>query len=181
MRFDPYVTYVWAIRESRNKVKFDGMKMLHDHIYNRVAYMIKLLGREKLLDGKHWKGQQQVTSVFNCHLPIQQHKMPKVVRWQRPPSGRYKLNSDGAKKGNTVLEGGGFIIRNDQGVCLFAAGCFFGPINSLEAEVKALAAGMEFALGGAWLILTWKSILSMSNYCLAREKDTGESYQTWRE
>lgn len=41
---------------------------------------------------------------------------------------------------------GGFVIRNSEGVCVFGAGIYFGRVSPLEAEVKALGAGLDFCI-----------------------------------
>ncbi|MQM20650.1 hypothetical protein Taro_053674 [Colocasia esculenta] len=56
-----------------------------------------------------------------------------------PPTGRLKLSVDGAFKNAAGSAGGGGILRDHQGTCMFAfATKYQGAISALDAEARAL-------------------------------------------
>ena len=70
----------------------------------------------------------------------------RLVHWQSPVLGTFKLNIDGCSKGNPNLSGGGGILRDVSGSFIFAfAGCF-GYGTSLQAEAKALLLGLQLCV-----------------------------------
>lgn len=138
---------MWAIWEARNKAKFDETRMSQDNIFHRIVGMVEYLVKGKLITEKHWRGQTQVASSLNYRISMRAPRVPRVprvIRWHRPVEGSFKLNSDGAIKGTTGIGGGGFIIRNTEGICIFASRSLFGRVSPMEAEIRALAEGLDF-------------------------------------
>lgn len=43
-----------------------------------------------------------------------------LTHWKKPETGRIKINTDGASKGNPGLSSYGFCLRNDRGDLLYA-------------------------------------------------------------
>ncbi|XP_075659420.1 uncharacterized protein LOC142629339 [Castanea sativa] len=68
------------------------------------------------------------------------------ISWRPPTQGYYKVNLDGAVFSNTKQAGAGVIIRDGAGEVIAALSkkwkCTLGAI---EAEAKALEAGVDFA------------------------------------
>ncbi|MQM04096.1 hypothetical protein Taro_036891, partial [Colocasia esculenta] len=72
-----------------------------------------------------------------------QARTPRVVRWSTPPSGRLKLNVDGAFRPASGEAGGGGIIRDQNGtLCCAFAQTHHGLSSSLAAEALALRDGI---------------------------------------
>ncbi|MQM19707.1 hypothetical protein Taro_052717 [Colocasia esculenta] len=71
-------------------------------------------------------------------------RIPSVVRWFTPPSGRLKLNVDGAFKSTSGEAGGGGIVRDQNGnmLCAFAHS-YHGLNSSLAAEALAMRDGIS--------------------------------------
>ncbi|GFY81999.1 hypothetical protein Acr_02g0002390 [Actinidia rufa] len=59
------------------------------------------------------------------------------VGWKPPSTGMFKLNIDGASKGNPGKAGAGGLIRNHEGRWVAGFCHNIGTTNSLEAEVTA--------------------------------------------
>ena len=74
----------------------------------------------------------------------QQYLKITLVRWNRPPSGIYKLNTDGSAIHNTGQTGGGGILRDDQGKLIYAFSIplAFGTNNF--AEIQAALYGLNW-------------------------------------
>lgn len=62
-----------------------------------------------------------------------------------PPPQNFKLNVDGASKGNPGLAGGGGLIRDHHGSLVLAYSHFYGPCHSLVAEARAMLDGLRYA------------------------------------
>ncbi|XP_062021093.1 uncharacterized protein LOC133737577 [Rosa rugosa] len=70
-------------------------------------------------------------------------KIRKRTKWQLPPSGRLKLNTDGAYHGSTGQGGIGAVLRDEFGVCLAAIARPFSHVSSaFQMELEAMRAGL---------------------------------------
>lgn len=68
-----------------------------------------------------------------------------ITRWIPLPIGKFKLNTDGASKGNPGIGGGGGLIRDHDGNVPIAFSHYYGPCYSLVAEAHAMLDGMRYA------------------------------------
>ncbi|MQM18323.1 hypothetical protein Taro_051311 [Colocasia esculenta] len=72
-----------------------------------------------------------------------QARLPRVIRWSTPPSGRLKLNVDGAFRSATSEAGGGGIIHDHEGsMCCAFSRAYYGLNSRLVAEALALRDGI---------------------------------------
>lgn len=131
--------------------------------------------------------------LSNWHLNIgspgyppgsQQH--PVVLRspinWQSPPLGFFKLNFDGASKGNLGPAGFGAVIRNSDGIInhLLARSLGFDTNNS--TELWGLIRGIDLAslLGLNQLIIEGDSQLIISLVIkIIHGSDPAKLYPSW--
>ena len=67
-----------------------------------------------------------------------------LVRWVCPRDGFFKINTDGCatSRGGS----GGWVIRDSCGRFILAFADVFGPVNSLQAEARALLLGLQLGL-----------------------------------
>ena len=65
------------------------------------------------------------------------------VGWKPPSAGIFKLNTDGASRGNPGKSGAGGLIRNHEGRWVAGFCHNIGTTNSLEAELIAIRDGLE--------------------------------------
>ena len=69
-----------------------------------------------------------------------------LVAWKPPRVGHYKVNTDGAVFSNRKQVGAGVIIRDEVGDVVAALSKKWNyPLGAVEAEAKALEAGVCFA------------------------------------
>ena len=64
------------------------------------------------------------------------------VRWERPPEGWCKLNTDGVASGNSGLAGCGGIVRDEHGSWLASFSRRIGITTSFVAELWGLRDGL---------------------------------------
>ncbi|KAF5449942.1 hypothetical protein F2P56_030338 [Juglans regia] len=67
----------------------------------------------------------------------------KLIKWHKPPSGWFKLNTDGSSLGNPGASGIGGVIRNDQGRLMQAFASPIGPGTNNKVELLALLTGLR--------------------------------------
>ncbi|WMV41212.1 hypothetical protein MTR67_034597 [Solanum verrucosum] len=63
--------------------------------------------------------------------------------WKTPPTNKYKLNTDGSALHNSEKIGGRGILRDDQGVIIYAFVVPFGEGTNNQAEVHAACYGLN--------------------------------------
>ncbi|XP_059073731.1 uncharacterized protein LOC131874396 [Cryptomeria japonica] len=66
--------------------------------------------------------------------------------WETPKRGWYKLNFDGAAKGNPGWAGYGSILRNEDGIILGSIGGNMGVATNNEVETLAMVRGIKFCV-----------------------------------
>ncbi|MQL77767.1 hypothetical protein Taro_010190 [Colocasia esculenta] len=105
----------------------------------------------------------------------QQIFVPTVVKWMHPPTGRIKLNVDGAFKSATGIAGGGVILRDHNGDCIFAfAANYQGTTSALDAEARALRDGLAMCCTKGFLdIMVETDSLSLT------QSVTGQALRPW--
>nr|XP_027083663.1 uncharacterized protein LOC113705962 [Coffea arabica] len=81
-----------------------------------------------------------VLSIFSRWRPRYSHR---VVCWEFPVQGAFKLNTDGCSLGNPGVSGGGGVLRDSSGTLLFGFAVPFGELTCLQAEIKALVFGVQ--------------------------------------
>ncbi|CDP11040.1 unnamed protein product [Coffea canephora] len=81
-----------------------------------------------------------VLSIFSRWRPRYSHR---VVCWEFPVQGAFKLNTDRCSLGNPGVSGGGGVLRDSSGTLLFGFAVPFGELTCLQAEIKALVFGVQ--------------------------------------
>ena len=73
------------------------------------------------------------------------NKFRKSSKWSPPPKSWYKLNFDGASRGNLGKVGAGFMIHNpNSGIC--AKGAFIlPPSTNNEPKLEGLVEGLKMS------------------------------------
>ncbi|MQL78493.1 hypothetical protein Taro_010903 [Colocasia esculenta] len=108
-------------------------------------------------------------------------KQLKLIRWI-PPIVDFCLNVDGACKGNPGVCGGGDCIRDSKGSVLVAFAHFYGPGNSITAEVRALCDGLRLAsnLGIQLSMVNCDSLTLVNSFKMGR-CPSWFAYHWWRD
>ncbi|MQM04092.1 hypothetical protein Taro_036884 [Colocasia esculenta] len=136
------MSVVWEIWCSRNRARFQDQIMSAKHIVNRAMLLVRVAGTFFKLRQLPQQWLKALKQVGDIHGHFKTAK-PKVVKWMHPPTGRLKLSVHGAFKNAAGSAGGGGILRDHQGTCLFAfAKKYQGAISALDAEARALQDGL---------------------------------------
>lgn len=88
---------------------------------------------------------QQVMEFYYCAYPTKAPKcqVMKDIRWERPPRGWVKLNTDGSSIGNPGIVGGGALIRDELGQWITGFSRRIGTASSFLAGLWALHDGLK--------------------------------------
>ncbi|MQL95653.1 hypothetical protein Taro_028308 [Colocasia esculenta] len=132
-----------------NRARFQEQIMSAKHIVNRCMLSIRAVGTSFRAVGTSFKLQKlsqlwltALRQIGGGHEYIKVN-IPTVVKWLHPSPGRLKLNVDGAFKLAAGGAGGGGILRDHKGICVFAfAKNYQGIISILAAEALALCDGL---------------------------------------
>ncbi|XP_004305789.1 PREDICTED: uncharacterized protein LOC101299608 [Fragaria vesca subsp. vesca] len=129
---DMLFMFLWAIWEERNRLLWNGGSFNPRHV---AMWSMKLLQEYQFwhpLSG-NWKLRS------------------RSQKWVAPPSGRLKLNCDGAYNINTGCGGVGMIIRGVGGTFVAAWSKHFSHLRSaLHSEVEACRASLQIAIDQGW-------------------------------
>ena len=138
---------VWLLMEAQWEKHWEGFAVTAWSLWNNrnLARYGGVCKRGKTIAREAQKYEEEVrTSV-----PVQRNgkpSAPKIKHWTPPPHGQYKINSDAVVFQDLGCYGVGVVIRNDKGQMMGAMCKRVGfPLGALEAEAKALEAGLFLA------------------------------------
>ena len=114
---------MWCIWKSRNMVVFNG-KMLNQNLPKEIMNHVL----------------EFIYCVHSPRSPIQ--KISRRLRWERPPTGWKKLNTDGSYLGGLDRAGCGGLVRDEQGEWVVGFTRHIGSTNSFIAELWGLREGL---------------------------------------
>ncbi|KAI3473565.1 hypothetical protein Pfo_031528 [Paulownia fortunei] len=136
----------WFLWTERNNAKYRN-KGFHAHrviwkIYDHLFCLFKC----RKMDRKIWRGDMEIATSLNFNFPMEKIKKQQQVLWKKPQVGWFKLNTDGAAKGETGQAGAasrgtegtagvGGIIRDHLGDPILAFQDFIEPASSIFSEL----------------------------------------------
>ncbi|KAI3452727.1 hypothetical protein Pfo_009391 [Paulownia fortunei] len=130
-------------------------------IYDHLFYLFKY----RKIYRKLWRGDMEIARTFDFNFPMEKIKKAQQVLWKKPQVGWFKLNSNGAAKGETGQAGAGGVIRDHRGNVAVAYFEFIGNQNSIHAEIFALMKGLELTKGlgiaNLWIEMDAKTIINL--------------------
>ncbi|XP_070012519.1 uncharacterized protein [Nicotiana sylvestris] len=129
----------WELWKSRCSKKFENIRTsFHKTKTNILFTLVQILnnrfGRARI--GDDWK-----SICLACEALIEQ-RISKIFKWIKPPPQTVKLNSDeSCIQGMCGCEG---LVRNMQGIVIFAYSIPLGPGTSNFAEAAAMLFGIKW-------------------------------------
>ncbi|GAA0186748.1 hypothetical protein LIER_34036 [Lithospermum erythrorhizon] len=136
------VIILWVLWEARNKAIHENRAYSFITIRIRIENLLFYLGKAELLHYKHWTWDLLVAQRLNITVLRTARKPPIVLKWLKPPSGKLKVNTDGAFKDGFAGLGG--VIRNEDGHCIAAIGMSTEEVSPLHAELLAAVHTLEW-------------------------------------
>lgn len=138
------LSWLWEVWCERKRRKYEGKRGAPKYIYYKIIHSVRCT----TFPACHSSGDLSILSSLRhaSFVPaLTKRVKPIVVRWSLPPVGGFKLNVDGASKGNPGHEGGGRLIRDHKGSIILAFSHFYGQCFSLVAEARAMLDGLRYA------------------------------------
>ena len=91
---------------------------------------------------------KEITTAFNKENPFMASPTGSIateslIKWIPPPEGWFKLNVDGASKGNPGIAGAGGILRGHYGDWIKGFASNLGLCTSVKAELTAFLQGLK--------------------------------------
>jgi ribonuclease HI len=118
---------IWNLWLRRNQFVFNPGASFSDPIGNTISFASEFY----YLIGNYSKVKMRI---------------PISVKWNLPPLGWFKLNTDGSSLGNPGKAGGGGVIRNHLGDWVGGFSRAIGFTTSVQAELRALKDGLLLAI-----------------------------------
>lgn len=130
---------IWVIWKRRNVIKHGG-KMSKQDMINEVIRNPILFTNYRYPWLQEIPNSRPLLVKYLEYIPLICHK---VVKWNHPPFGSYKCNTDGLCKGNPGPGSMAFCVRNDAGELVYAETRYLKKCTVLESEMKAIRMGVE--------------------------------------
>ncbi|KAL6572402.1 hypothetical protein OROMI_013360 [Orobanche minor] len=115
-------------------------KRVCERIWKYIS-TLTLKGISKIL---FWKGADSIAAFLGINRVSKPKYIIGAVRWYKPVVGCFKINTDGASKGNPGIAAAGGVIRNHLGHPIFMFSEFLGDRSNNFAEIYAIWRGLEF-------------------------------------
>ncbi|KAL0449189.1 UNVERIFIED_CONTAM: hypothetical protein Slati_1475300 [Sesamum latifolium] len=129
----------------RNDAKFNDVPFTSSAIIRRVLTYLSRIYKANGFKTEHWLGNLLVAKQFGFNFLSPFSKSPILCRWVAPTVGKWKLNCDGASKGNPGPSGAGGLVRDDRGRLILAFYEFLGDQTNNYAELYGVARGLQLA------------------------------------
>ncbi|KAL6558441.1 hypothetical protein OROMI_018791 [Orobanche minor] len=130
----------------RNDKRADKVPFTPKRVCDRIWSFIHSIKNNFKRTRLFWKGADTIAGMVGIQpAPGAIYKI-FPVRWVKPVEGWWKLNSDGASKGNPGISGAGGVIRDHLGSPCLMFSEFLGERSNNYAELYAIWRGLEFCL-----------------------------------
>ncbi|KAG2664954.1 hypothetical protein I3760_16G106800 [Carya illinoinensis] len=145
------VFLLWALGEYRNrsssttcKAWMEGKTISTEEIWRFICVWLRKVQNSLTKITKIGIADEERLRDLNIPvLPIKKVQA-KLVCWEKPKNGRFKLNIDGCSLGNPESSGAGGIIRDLHGNMVLSFSCYLGVGSNNHPELKALLIGLKY-------------------------------------
>lgn len=147
----------WEIWKERNRRIFKDQEMLASSLVLKIEASItetlnSYIRKSQFKEGSFTLNDSIIKRNWNKLInppymySIKNSEARKNCNWSPPPQGWYKLNFDGASRGNPGLSGIGCIIHNETGRWLMKLEKHIPPTSNNLAELEAVSEGIKVCL-----------------------------------
>ncbi|KAL0926692.1 hypothetical protein M5K25_002936 [Dendrobium thyrsiflorum] len=151
------IIVIWYLWKSRNEAKHEGIRMNVKRIIFNIKEKILFLHTGNIIKSDNFKHYLFVAHHFGIkNINTTSSNLERVIYWNMPSQGWFKINTDGSFNGN--MAGCGVVVRDHLGKVI---GGFAGPIFvtcAFMAELNALNYGINMCIR-LGLSNTWIEIL----------------------
>ncbi|KAL6575587.1 hypothetical protein OROHE_000964 [Orobanche hederae] len=112
-------------------------------VCSRIWKYIKLIKVEGKTRSGFWKSAESITHPLGINVAAGFGRKVSWVRWLKPPTGCFKLNTDGAVKGNPGPAAAEGIVRGHDGATVFCVWEFIGVQTNTFAELHGIWRGLQ--------------------------------------
>uniref|UniRef100_A0A0V0IG00 Putative ovule protein n=1 Tax=Solanum chacoense TaxID=4108 RepID=A0A0V0IG00_SOLCH len=126
---------IWELWQRRNRKKHEGKNLSAQrgiHNITRHMHMLVNVRRPNMKCSVSWSDMLKELEEYCPELTT------KLIKWECPPSGWCKYNTDGASRGNPGQSSYAFCLRNDKGDMIYVEAATIQSSTSTEAEAKAI-------------------------------------------
>lgn len=110
----------WFLWCARNSCKHQGVLASSQKIIGQVIHFVQFRQVNKMLNQDFWKGDSNIRHIFGLDgYTLKTQRIISII-WRKLDIGWYKLNCDGAAKGNLGRTSAGGLIRDYNGNVLCA-------------------------------------------------------------
>jgi ribonuclease HI len=146
---------LWTIWKERNNRIFNSRQSPPVTTWERIKKLIRETIHSQpwsledmqcnLEEGIILKGWNMQTGIHPQGRP-KKRKDNTPMQWAPPPHGTFKLNFDGASRGNPGPAGFGAVLRNHTGEIIFITAGSLGENTNNVAELTSLVRGLQSAV-----------------------------------
>ncbi|KAL6517060.1 hypothetical protein OROHE_018020 [Orobanche hederae] len=130
----------------RNDKRVDKVPFTSKRVCDRIGSFIHSIKGNLKRIRQFWKGADTIVGMVGIQPGPKPIYKILPVRWLKPVEGWWKLNSDGAAKGNPGISAAGGVIRDHLGTPCLMFSEFLGKRSNNYAELYAIWRGLEFYL-----------------------------------
>ncbi|KAL6558471.1 hypothetical protein OROMI_018821 [Orobanche minor] len=138
------ILILWFIWCCRNDKRVDNVPFTTKRVCERIWKYISTLTFKGISKRMFWKGADSIAAFLGINMASKPTYIIGAVRWYKPVVGCFKINTDGASKGNPGIAAAGGVIRNHLGHPIFMFSEFLGDRSNNFAEIYAIWRGLEF-------------------------------------
>ncbi|KAL6580826.1 hypothetical protein OROMI_006749 [Orobanche minor] len=124
--------------------RVDNVPFTTKRVCERIWKYISTLMFKGISKRLFWKGADSIAAFLGINMVSKPTYIIGAVRWYKPVVGCFKINTDGASKGNPGIAAAGGVIRNHLGHPIFMFSEFLGDRSNNFAEIYAIWRGLEF-------------------------------------
>ncbi|KAL6190087.1 hypothetical protein ACLB2K_036487 [Fragaria x ananassa] len=145
-----FVTTLWFIWSSRNKIKYEGLRVDATHVCSLISGHV--ISSSKLATGCMFNSSEELVVLKKIGVQCRSGRAPRVieVNWHPPLYGCIKLNTDGAWKSSSNKAGYDGVFRDYSGKVMGAFCSNLDIPSSIAAEVMAVFKAIELAWVREW-------------------------------
>ncbi|KAL6565084.1 hypothetical protein OROMI_016534 [Orobanche minor] len=155
--------FLWCCRNDR---RVDNVPFTANRVCERIWNYINTFNHKvNFKNKKFWIGAARIADRVGVPAAPKTFFKCCSVRWSKPQPGWWKLNTDGAARGNPGAAAAGGIIRDHMGKPLIMFSEYLGVRTNNFAELYAIWRGLEFCIDNhfnkVWVEVDSKIALSL--------------------